>query len=438
MDSNQGRVVIFSTLIAACSGLLFGFDTGIIADTQWQLSRQFLFNHWQWSLIVSSMVLGAFFGAIGSGHFTEHYGRKATLKVTACLFIIGTLITANTHQFLSLFSGRFLLGISIGISAYCAPLFIAEIAEYQKRGRMVLINNIAITGGEALAFLTGYLLQDISDNSWRWMFLLGLLPALILWWGLKYVPQSPRWLLRQNQEKKALDILKKIRDHSHEAVMTEFELIKKSLLNNQSVTLFAKPYRNQVLIGTILGILQQTCGINVIMYYGPFLFKTSGFTESQAMLATFVMGALNTVCTIFAMVMVDRWGRRTLLMLGSMICACALFGLANLQSQTPLSQWLSFISVFIYTMAFAIGLGSMFWLLISELYPLSIRAKAMSFTSSIQWLANFTVSLSFLPLYDSIGRKATLMLLSFSCMLSVLFTYFFVPETKGLALEDIH
>jgi sugar porter (SP) family MFS transporter len=433
----QGRVVIFSTLIAACSGLLFGFDTGIIADTQWQLSRQFLFSHWQWSLIVSSMVLGAFAGAICSGHFTERYGRKTTLKVTALLFIIGTLTTANTHHFITLFSGRFLLGISIGISAYCAPLFIAEIAEYHKRGRMVLINNVAITGGEALAFLTGYLLQDISDNSWRWMFLLGLIPAFVLWWGLKYVPQSPRWLLKNNQEAQAFNVLKSIRNHSHDKVMTEFQLIKNNLQTNQSVALFAKPYQSRVVIGTVLGILQQTCGINVIMYYGPFLFKSSGFNEAQAMLATFIMGLLNTICTIFAMMMVDRWGRRQLLMLGSIVCALALFGLANFQTPTSLNQWLSFACVFIYTMAFAIGLGSMFWLLISELYPIAIRAKAMSFTSSIQWLANFTVSLSFLPLYDAIGRRATLMMLCFSCLVSVFFTYFFVPETKGLALEEI-
>lgn len=438
MMSNQGTTVLFSALIAACSGLLFGFDTGIIADTQWQLSRQFLFTHWQWSLIVSSMVLGAFVGAISSGCITEHYGRRSVLKVTAVLFVIVTLITANTHHFISLFSGLFLLGISIGISAYCAPLFIAEIAEYQKRGQMVLLNNVAITGGEALAFLTGYLLQDISDNSWRWMFLLGILPAMFLWCGLQYVPESPRWLIKHKREKEALKILKKIRGSTSDAVLREFQSIKRSLPSKASENLFAKPYRKQVGIGTTLGILQQTCGIKVIMYYGPFLFKHSGFNESQALFATFIMGALNTLCTVFAMLMVDQWGRKNLLMLGLMVCACALFGLASFDPQTGWNPWLSFASLFIYTMAFAIGLGSMFWLLISELYPLAIRAKAMSFTSSIQWLANFSVSLSFLPLYDSIGRKATFLLLCFSCVISVLFSYFYVPETKGLQLEEIH
>lgn len=438
MNRRQGHVILFSSLVAACSGLLFGFDTGIIADTQWQLTRQFHFSHWQWSIIVSSMVLGAFFGAISSSPFTEYFGRKQTLKATAILFIIGTLITANTHQFITLFFGRFILGISIGISAYCAPLFISELADNQRRGKMVLINNVAITGGETLAFLAGYLLQDYSSDSWRLMFLLGLLPAIVLLWGINFVPQSPRWLIAKQKENKALATLKAIRPADPIKLKQEFESIKSSLQNStQPISLFSRRYRRVVWIGAMLGILQQACGINVIMYYGPFLFKSVGFNESQSMLATFVMGLLNTVCTIFAMLMVDRWGRRNLLMGGASICTIALLGLSSCQLPQFIHPWLAFSCVFIYTMAFAISLGAMFWLLIAELYPLPIRAKAMGFTSSLQWLANFTVSISFLPLYHKIGSSLTMGLLSFFCFMSVLFTYWFIPETKGLSLEEI-
>lgn len=438
MNSYNGKIVFFSALIAGCSGLLFGFDTGIIADTQWQLSSQFHFNHFQWSLIVSSMIAGAFLGALSSSHAVEKFGRKQALTLTAALFIIGTILVATTHGFSCLFWGRFILGISIGISAYCAPLLISEIAEEHQRGRYVLINNIGITGGEALAFFLGYMLQDYAHDSWRLMFILGILPALFLLIGIQFIPQSPRWLLKKGHTQAALNVLIKLRNNDLSKAQQELNTICNNLHSYQEPpSLFQKPFLKIVMMGATLGLLQQAAGINTVMYYGPYIFNSVGFTPTQSLLATFVIGIFNTLFTVFAMLTVDTIGRKKLLFRGSFVCGLALLLLAQANHFSAYGHWIAFFSIFIYIMAFAVSLGSMFWLLIAEIYPLQIRAKAMSFTSSIQWLANFLVSFAFLPLTDTLGSNTTMMLLAFFCFTTVLFTYLFVPETKGVSLEKI-
>ncbi len=426
------------TLVIASSGILFGFDTGIIADTQWQITRAFSLTSLQWSLIVSSMVLGAFAGALFTGPLVEEMGRKSTLLATSMAFIIGTVLVTLTHGFYLLVLGRFILGVSIGVSSFCAPLFISEIAPAEIRGKLVLFNNVAITGGETLAFIAGFLLQDLFDNSWRVMFSLGLFPALVLLSGLYFVPQSPRWLLKANRVEEAKNSLKKLRGTS--AIDEEFAALT-GAIDEKHVkdirALFHKGYKPVVMIGAVLGILQQVSGINIIMYYGPFIFNMAGFGQSQSLFASCFIGFINTLFTVLALLTIDKLGRRNLLMGGAFMAGLSLLLLSASFSIPGLGPWVALIGVLGYTMAFAVSLGCAFWLLISEIYPQEIRGLAMGFVTSIQWLANFLVSLCFLPLFHHLGGGITVFICSFFCFLAVFFSFKYVPETKGLSLEHI-
>lgn len=428
--------VAFTALVAAASGLLFGYDTGIIADTQWQLSQHFSFSSFDWSMIVSAMVLGAFVGALCSAPLSEHLGRKKSLLLSAYIFIFATLFLAAGQGFYSILSSRFLLGVSIGIGSYSAPLFIAEIAPSHLRGRFVLFNSVGITAGEALSFLVGYCLENAFQGSWRLMFLIGMIPAMSLWFGLLFVPQSPRWLITKNQKNKAYSTLKRIRKGDVEKEWSELLDTSETHKKHDYRSLFKAPFRKLLLFGVGLGILQQSCGINIIMYYGPYLFHHAGFGKSGALLSTFMMGMVNFLFTLLALLYIDKIGRRRLMIQGTGLGSLALFILAS-TFFWDLHPYIAFASIFIFCMSFAMSIGCCFWLLISELYPLALRVQAMSISTSLQWLANFVISLVFLPLFEHIGAGWTLLIFSFCSFVSSIFSYYFVPETKNISLEKI-
>lgn len=426
----------FIAVVTAASGLLFGFDTGVIADAQWQLTQLFSLSSFNWSIIVSAMVFGAFVGALCSGPLTDQLGRKKSLMFTATLFIISTLLLSCSQGFYSLLIGRCLLGLSIGVGSYSAPLFIAEIAPSQLRGRFVLFNSVAITGGEALAFLVGYCLEGSFEGSWRMMFLIGMIPAVFLWIGLLLVPESPRWLMKKNKKNQAYDVLQTLRSGKAEEEWSELVDIARECHKRSYSALLKEPFRKLLLLGIMLGVLQQLSGINIIMYYGPYLFHHAGFQKTGALFSTFLMGMVNLTFTLLAMLYIDKVGRRRLMIHGTGIAGIALMVLSS-TFFLHLHRYITFLSVFIFCMSFAVSLGCCFWLLISELYPLHLRVQAMSIATSCQWLANFLVSLIFLPLFESIGPGTTMLFFAIGTLGASIFSYYFLPETKGVSLEKI-
>ena len=428
------------TAIAGMAGLLFGFDTGIIADSHWQITELFHLTDSQWAVVVSSTVFGAFLGSLFCGRVVDIYGCKNALRYTAVGFMLSTLIAAGAQGFITLVLGRLVIGFCIGITSFAAPLFISEIAPAKNRGMLVLFNSLAITGGESIAFFTGYYMQDVSPESWRLMFLAGIIPALILFVGLFFMPGSPRWLSRKYGLAAAKKALQQLRN-SHEEVQAELTEIKLAL-NRQVApatitSLFKKPIRTVLWIGVALGVLQHLCGINVIMYYGPFLFNQLGLPHSQALLATFIMGLTNMVFTLIALLLVDRVGRRKMLIVGSCITSVAMFVLAISGWFAEYKIIVSLICILIYIMAFALSLGCIFWLMIAELYPLEVRGLAMGFATSMQWSANFFVAISFLFVFNKLGIQFTLLIFSMFCAISAVFGIKYCPETSGVSLETI-
>lgn len=404
------KYLLLSTIIAASAGFLFGFDTGNIAGALIFITRTFHTSIIQNEWIVSLTVLGAFLSAIISGKAVDLYGRKTLLIFAALLYATGALLATMSESVSQLMLARFILGCAIGISSYTAPLYISEISPARFRGFFVLLNGVAITGGEAIAYGLDY--HFSFHQNWRAMFFLGLIPAIILGVGMCFMPYSPRWLM----------------------MITSTTGTFKTLINNPA-------YRRLLLIGVALGIFQQFFGINTVMYYGPTIFQQAGFHSApSAILLTFYMGLVNTAMTVVTCLTIDRFGRRALLMIGSIIAALSLMILSLLFHAGINHSWQGtamVISMITYIIGYCISVGSLFWLIISEIFPLSVRGQAMSIATAIQWLANFLVSLSFLSLLNDVGASITFGMYALVCFASVIFTYLCIPETKQMSLEEI-
>jgi len=437
ISGKKSRFVNRVAFIAAVGGFLFGFDTGIISGALIFLQNTFAMSTLVKQVVVASVVLGAFFGAISSGRLADYFGRRNMLIVTALTFILGTAVTTFTYNVELLIVGRFILGLAIGVSSYTVPLFISEMAPPETRGSLVLLNGIMITGGEAIAFIVDYAL--VPTHSWRLMFATGFIPAVVLFVGMMILPSTPRWLSLKELHGEAHRVLKRIRNKKD--VIDELHEIRASLLEKTGTwsVLFSKRVRPVLIIGLGLGILQQFVGINTVMYYGPFIFKAAGFQGASAqILATFGLGVVNTIMSIVAVLIVDRAGRRRLLLIGLAVATVSL-GLVGLtfHSTTELGHMLMLTCMILYIAGYSISIGSLFWLIIAEIYPLQIRGLAMSFVAGIQWLANFLVALTFLSILNAFGASNTLWLYGVMCIIAFLFSYFYVPETSGVSLEQI-
>lgn len=431
--------LILVTCIAALGGFLFGYDTGIISGALVFIRLTYPMTTFTQEIIVSAVVFGALLGALFSGRLTDAFGSRQMLIFTAITFIGATILSALATNVPLLIAGRFLVGIAIGVTSYASPLLISEMAPASNRGRLVLLNGIMITAGETMAFLVDYLL--VPTQSWRLMFMTGLIPAILLLFGMVMLPASPRWLLLKGHVDKARAALHKIRpvqDVNDEWV----EMINNKKLNNGTwAELFSKQMRPVLIIGAGLGLFQQFIGINTVMYYGPTIFKAVGFQgESAQMLATVGVGVMNTLMTIVAVFIIEKVGRRNLL-LGGLFVASISLSLVGLifycDMHTPLTMWLAFSFLMIYIAGYCLSLGSLFWLIISEIYPLSIRSLAMSFATAIQWAASFIVALTFLSIIDLIGIGLTFCIYAFMCLLAFVFCHYLVPETTGVSLEHI-
>jgi sugar porter (SP) family MFS transporter len=440
MNKGVNLFIFFAALLAGFGGFLFGFDSSVIADVKDQVMAQLFLSEWQWSQVVSISLLGCILGIPLSGFFADKLSRRYLLKIVAMGFILGTVLCSLANNFIMLLVGRFIVGIGIGIASYVAPFFIAEIAPPNRRGTLVLINGLTITFGQAMAYLIGYFLHDYSANSWRFLFGMGSIPALILFIGIHFVPHSPRWIMKQYGVGEAIQTLKRIRPYGYN-IQKEIDEIHSNLKQVQPnyKLLFKPPIIFVLAVGIVLGIFQQFSGINAIMYYGPVIFESVGFYPVEnAILATFCMGAVNFLFTLLTFFYVDKLGRRFLLLSGTMIAAVSLFAVGLLFNiALPGQKFWILGSLSAYVIGYCISVGSLFWVLISEIYPLPVRGLAMSIATVIQWGANFLVSISFLTIYQNLGQVLTFALFGSLCLFAFFFIYYFVPETTGISLEKI-
>jgi SP family galactose:H+ symporter-like MFS transporter len=439
-QQKSSSLIYIVSAIAALAGLLFGFDTGIISGALLFIQKDFILSTEMKELIVSSVLLGAMVGSLLSGRLTDRYGRRRLMLIISGLFITGTLIASFATQVYAILIGRLFIGLAIGMGSYTAPLYIAEIAPHELRGGLVSLNQLAITIGILCSYLINYTFTNL-DGSWRWMFAIGLVPAILLSIGMIFLPESPRWLVKQNMIDKATDILQRLRQTSD--VTQEIQDIRNSLkLKQASFREIFTPWVLPVLfLGAMLGFIQQVTGINTIIYYAPTIFQLAGFHDaSSSILATVGIGVVNVLSTIFAIFYIDKLGRRPLLLSGLIGMCLTLLGLSlvfHYGEQASIMRWVAMACTFGYIIFFAFSLGAILWLVVSEIFPLEVRGAAMGVAVFSCWFWNFIVSSTFLTLLNKFGPSETFLLYAFMCVISFIFCYYKTPETRGITLEQI-
>jgi SP family galactose:H+ symporter-like MFS transporter len=435
------RFVYIAALFAALGGLLFGYDTGVISGALIFIKREFALTTAAEEVVVSGVLLGATIGAIFGGKAADRFGRRRVLLVTATIFGIGALASAVAPSPAILIVSRIVLGLAIGLASTNVPVYLSEVAPPHTRGWVVSLFQLAVTVGIVVAYLTDYAFAGVEG--WRWMLGLAVAPALVFGAGMFFLPETPRWLIRGGHHEVAHRVLVRIRERAD--VHVEIEEIKASLAQQAESGHWADLLRRQVrpalLIGLGLAIFQQITGINTVIYYAPRILQSAGFNSaSGAILATVGVGIVNVGMTIVAMFLVDRVGRRPLLLIGiaGMIITLGVLGLSfRISNPSGELAWISVICLMGYVASFAISLGPIFWLLIAEIYPLRIRGLAEGTAATFNWASNLIVSLTFLTLVERLGASSTFFLYALASVLSWLFAYYFVPETKGRTLEQI-
>jgi sugar porter (SP) family MFS transporter len=436
--SNNYYFVVIA-MVAALAGILFGYDTGVISGAILYINNYFHLTPFTNGIVVSAVLLGALLGAAFSGNLTDAYGRKSVLITVAIIFVVGSLATAIANNLIFFILGRIVVGVAIGVASYAAPLYISEIAPPRHRGALVSLNQLAISIGILVSYVVDYIFAQ--GDAWRMMLGFGVVPALLLLFGMFFLPRSPRWLVSKGHHNKALAVLRLIRGGDRN-VDHEVSAIRATLSEEKGTwrVLFSKKIRPVVIIGAGLAILQQVTGINTILYYAPTIFTLSGVhSNTAAIFSTMSIGAIFVLFTLVSLPLIDSLGRRKLLISGllGMAVGLAMMSWGFAHKLAPHAQVVLHAGVLIYIACFAFSLGPIMWLMIAEIYPLKVRGIGASFATCINWLTNGIVALSFLTIVDKIGISTTFMVYFAMCLVSIIFVYFLVPETKGVTLERI-
>lgn len=466
--------IYFITIVITLGGLLFGYDTGVINGTQFYFSKYFELTGALKGFIVSSALLGALAGAAGAGLLSKAIGRKKSLIISAVLFGIsawGSGLPDILPESISLMVFfRILGGIAIGMASMNAPMYIAEISPAKNRGTLVTYYQMAVVIGFFVVFLVTYFIgngmteeQNISQG-WRYMFWSELIPALLFFGLLFMVPKSPRWLMIKGKEEEAKNILTRI--HGEEMAEKEFVEIKESIQKEGKVkkaSIFTKSLFPIIIIGTVLSILQQFTGINAVLYYGADIFEQAlGFGKEDILLQQILLATVNLLFTFVAMFTVDKLGRKPLLIIGGfgMLIGFLMMGFtlyysdysqlnsAGLPTISSSEGIIALVGILLFIASFAMSMGPIVWVLLSEIFPNRIRSAAMSIAVAAQWLANYFVSQSFPIIVESDANKLQMdggvwnnalpyFIFSGFIVVIILFVWKFIPETKGKTLEEM-
>jgi sugar porter (SP) family MFS transporter len=432
--------VLLVASVAALGGLLFGYDTGVISGAILFITKDFDLPTRLQAFTISVVLVGCMAGSVITGSVADRIGRRSTLFAAGFIFLAGALVSAFAPNEATLLTGRFIVGLGIGFSSVVAPLYISEVAPADIRGGLVSLYQFAITVGILAAYVIDYAFA--AGGQWRWMLGLGLVPSLVLIGGMIAMPESPRYLFKVGSSERARSELQRIYNDTAASISEEQSILDSLRTKSTGLEAFRQPAMRLVLfIGITLAVLQQITGINTVIYYGPQIFEMAGIASaSRSILAQTIVGTVNCLMTLVAIFFVDRVGRKPLLYTGLSGMFVGLGALAFAFSRPHLSGSLGTIalaSMILYVGCFAFSFGPILWLLLSEIFPLPVRALGMSLSTLANWVGNFLVSQFFLTMVEGLGQSVTFGIYAVLCIVTILFVRATVPETKRELLERI-
>lgn len=462
MKTEHNKMLIYIiAMIAATGGLLFGFDTGVISGAIPFFQKDFGIDNNMIELITSAGLLGAILGALFCGRLTDRLGRKKVILASAVIFAVGAIWSGVAVDAWNLVLARLFLGIAIGVSSFAVPLYIAEISPAKVRGMLVSMFQLMVTIGVLVSYLSDLYFADEGDVScWRPMFYVGVIPACILLVGMIFMPETPRWLMSKGRHSESIRILKRIEgeEQAKDSFQQMQEEIKRSETEKSGWKELLQPWLRTPLI-ICIGIMffQQFVGINTVIYYSPKIFLMAGFDGTVAAIwASVGVGAVNVIFTVVSVYFVDRLGRRKLYFIGlsGIVVSLLILGLCFVfvNQLGDSVKWVAILLIFCYVAFFAISIGPLGWLIISEIFPLKLRGLGASLGSLSVWFFNSIVSFTFFKIVKALTIPGKEMIMDGEnlgnpagafgfyggvAFLALIWGYFYVPETKGVSLEQI-
>ncbi|MGA6981908.1 MAG: sugar porter family MFS transporter [Candidatus Sulfotelmatobacter sp.] len=427
-----------STIVAALGGLLFGFDTAVISGTTRNLTEVYHLTPNLLGITVAAALIGTILGAMLAGIPGDKFGRRDSLRVMAVLYVVSAFGCAFAWNWTALVLFRFIGGLGIGGSSVLGPMYIAEIAPANWRGRLVGVFQFNVVSGILLAYLSNFLigLENFGgDREWRWKLGVAAAPAVLFWLLLFSIPRSPRWLVKKGRIADAREVLRLTGDQNYEKDLQEIIESIDAEHGHADEPLFSRKYRLPIFLAVSIGLFNQLSGINAILYYLNDIFASAGFSKVSGDVQAVVVGVTNLIFTMFAMSVIDKVGRRKLMLVGSVGTAACLAGVAAIfftDKHHDLLVWLlvGFIA------SFAFSQGAVIWVYISEVFPTRVRAKGQSFASLTHWLMNATISFAF-PVLAARSRSIPFMFFATMMVLQFFVVWFVYPETRGVTLEEM-
>ncbi len=463
----NGYVIIIA-IIASTGGLLFGFDTGVISGALPFLKQSWNLTSGQQEWVTTAVLIGAFLGAIFGGRLTDILGRKKIIIVASIIFAVGSILCGMASNTEFLVISRVLIGIAIGVSSIAVPLYISEVSPANIRGALVSSFQLMITIGIVVSYFSDLAFADESNpESWRWMFYVGFFPALILFIGMMFMPETPRWLLSKGRIEEGEKVLAKVEFESE--FENSLKNIKEEIAKDKTAArfkdIFTKTWKIPIFIAIGIMFVQQFVGINTVIYYAPTIFLIAGFSGAKAAIAATVsVGLVNVLATIVSMFLIDKIGRRKLYFIGLVGMGLSLAALGTFfflkDSMGDSLKWVTVGAVLVYIIFFAISLGPLGWLIISEIFPTKYRGVGVSIGSFSNWFFNAIVAFTFLKLawlFTGEGMEITKKIMDDGvekvqtdpnpagaffiyaavAILGIFWGLKYIPETKGKTLEEI-
>jgi SP family arabinose:H+ symporter-like MFS transporter len=425
--------------VAACSGLLFGFDIAVINGAIVFLRQEWALSETATEAAASSLLFGCVFGAALGGWLSDRFGRRRVLLFSALLFAFSALGTALPRTFAEFAAARFAGGLAIGVASLLAPLYIAEVSPAAMRGRLVALNQMTIVTGILLAYVINWMLAGAGTGNWRWMFAVAAVPAFLFLIALFYVPESPRWLVERGKEEEARQILTRISGPA--AADADLPAIRAAIAEESGTfsEIFQPAMRKPLVLAIVLAVMQQWTGINTVLFYGSVILneKVGGQSAADAIGANVLVGVVNFFATVVALWTIDRLGRRKLLILSAAALGLGQAGLAWAFLRPEPAAAVVIPLMLFCAAAFAVGLGPGVWVMLSEIFPNRIRGRAMGLATVSLWLACTVLTFTFLSICSVTGPSGAFSLYGLMCLFTVWFVARFAPETKGRSLEEI-